>query len=162
MVWTRKSLGMVLGLIVGLGIGLGYRGINQPVWAMVDRHEDSILCTGPVSVAAGAKTDGIWLLDYRTGRLLGALIDRNSGRVGSWAEVDLVGEFGVAPRQNVHFMMITGSIAQGQAALYLTETVSGKMGVYTMGPRHDGQAGVAIRRHDMTSFRAQGVPEARK
>ncbi len=155
--WTKKSLGVALGLIVGLGIGLGYRGLNQPVWAMVDRHEDSILCTGPVSVQAGAKTDGIWLLDYRTGRLMGTLIDRNSGRVANWAEVDLVGEFGVAPRNNVHFMMITGSVAQGQAALYLAETVSGKFGVYTMGPRHDGVAGVAIRRHDMTNFRPQGA-----
>ena len=54
MVWTKKNLGVVVGMIVGLGIGLGYRGINQPVWAMVDRHEESILCTGPVSVTQGA------------------------------------------------------------------------------------------------------------
>ncbi|MEI7687083.1 MAG: hypothetical protein WCL32_18855 [Planctomycetota bacterium] len=153
MAWTKKGLGAVVCLIVGLGIGLGYRGINQPVWAMVDRHEDSILCTGPVSVNVGAKTDGVWLLDYRTGRLMGTIIDRNSGKVANWAEVDLVAEFGVPPRNNVHFMMITGSIAQGQAALYLAETVTGKFGVYTMGPRQDGGAGVAIRRHDMTSFR---------
>ena len=153
MTWTKRSLGVVIGLIFGLGLGIGYRGLNQPVWAMVDRHEDSILCTGQVAVNNTIRTDGIWLLDYRTGKLLGTLIDRNSGKVANWAEVDLVTEFGAAPRGKVHFMMITGSIAQGQAALYLAETVSGKFGVYTMGPRQDGQVGIAIRRHDMTTFR---------
>lgn len=148
-----KNFGIVFALIAGLGVGLAYRGGQQPAWAMVDRHEDTILCSGPVAVAQGAQTDGIWLLDYRTGRLLGTVIDRNSGRVANWAEVDLVNEFGVAPRNNVHFMMVTGAIGQGQAALYLVESVSGKFGVYTMGPRQDGEVGIAIRRHDMASFR---------
>ena len=71
----------------------------------------------------------------------------------SWAEVDLVTEFGIPPRQNVHFMMTTGMIAQGQAALYVAETSSGKFAVYTMGQRPDGQAGVMIKRHDMVLFR---------
>ena len=151
----KSGLGVVLGLAIGLAIGFAYRG-PQPVWANSgDRHEDYVLCTGPVAVGPGAKTDGIWLLDYRTGRLLGTLVDRNSGKVVNWAEVDLVGEFGVAPRQNVHFLMTTGSIAQSQAALYLAETVSGKFGVYTMGPRPDNTPGIAIRRHDLTTFRAK-------
>jgi hypothetical protein len=150
----RNKLGIGFGLIVGLGLGLGYRGVNQPVFASAsDRFEDYVLCTGPVAVQPGAKTDGVWLLDYRTGRLLGSLIDRNNGKIVSWAEVDLVSEFGLTPRANVHFLMTTGSIAQGQAALYLAETVSGKFGVYTMGPRPDNLPGVAVRRHDMTSFR---------
>lgn len=151
--WTRKNLGVALGLIVGLGLGLGYRGVNQPVWAMVDRHEETIMCTGPVQVLTGQKTDGLWMLDYRTGRLIGSIIDRNTGKVSNWAEVDLVNEFGAGPRNNVHFMMVTGQVTQGQAALYLAETVSGKFGVYSMGPRTDGQPGMAIRRHDMTTFR---------
>ena len=153
MLWTRRNLGIVIGLVVGLGLGLGYRGVNQPVWANVDRHEEMVMCTGPAQVMAGTKTDGLWMLDYRTGRLLGTIVDRNTGKVGNWAEVDLVSEFGVPPRHNVHFMMVTGQVTQGQAALYLAETVSGKFGVYTMGPRTDGAAGIAIRRHDLTTFR---------
>jgi hypothetical protein len=50
-------------------------------------------------------------------------------------------------------MMTTGNIAQGQAALYVAETTTGKIGIYTMGPRLDGQTGVAIRRHDLVPFR---------
>ena len=37
-------------------------------------------------------------------------------------------------------MMTTGYITQGQSALYLAETTTGKFGVYTMGPGANGQA----------------------
>jgi len=50
-------------------------------------------------------------------------------------------------------MMTTGQVTNGQAALYVAETQSGKFGVYTMGPRPDGAAGISIRRHDLTLFR---------
>ena len=49
----------------------------------------------------------------------------------------------------------TGQIAQGQAALYVAETATGKFGVYTMLPADVNGSGVGlqIRRHDMTTFR---------
>jgi hypothetical protein len=144
-------------MIVGAGLGvLGavvYLGQAKPALASNDRYEDYIMCTGAVSVTPKALTDGIWLLDYRSGKLLGTVIDRNQGKIVGWAEVDLTTEFGIPPRQNVHFMMTTGNIAAGQAALYVAETTTGKFGVYTMGPRSDGQPGVGIRRHDMVLFR---------
>jgi hypothetical protein len=118
-----------------------------------DRYQDYIMCTGAVSVSSKVPTDGVWMLDYRGGKLLGTVIDRTSGKIGGWAEVDLVGEFGIAPKQDVHFMMTTGTIAQGQAALYVCEVSTGKFGVYTMGTGETG-GGVQIRRHDMTTFRA--------
>lgn len=117
MAWTHRGGAILVALLLGVGIGYLFRGTPAPVWAANDRHEDYILCTGPVAVTANARTDGIWLLDYRTGKLLGTLIDRNNGKIANWAEVDLVGEFGLTPRHNVHFLMTTGSIAQGQAAL---------------------------------------------
>jgi len=98
------------------------------------------------------QTDGVWLLDYRAGKLLGTVIDRNQGKIVGWAEVDLQTEFGIAPKQDVHFMMTTGYITQGQSALYLAETTTGQMGVYTMGPGPNG-SGVVIRRHDVTKYR---------
>jgi hypothetical protein len=54
--------------------------------------------------------------------------------------------------------MTTGMIAQGQAALYVAETTSGKVAVYTMGQRPDSKPGVMIKRHDMVHFR--GGPRA--
>jgi hypothetical protein len=153
-----KDIHRWLWLMTGLGLGaagaaLYFGQSQQTVQASNDRFEDYIMCTGAVAISPRAPTDGVWLLDYRSGKLQGTVIDRLQGKIVGWAEVDLVNEFGIAPRQNVHFLMTTGNIAQGQAALYVAETTSGKFGVYTMGPRQDGQSGVVIRRHDMVMFR---------
>lgn len=152
-----KDLGRFLWLFTGLALGAAgaalYLDRPRPAFAGNDRHEDYILCTGAVAVGPKAPSDGIWMLDYRSGKLLGTVIDRANGKLVGWAEVDLLTEFAIKPMQNVHFMMTTGNIAQGQAALYLAETATGKFGVYTMGPRPDAKAGVVIRRHDMVMFR---------
>jgi hypothetical protein len=150
---TGRFLWLAAGIVLG-GVAAGlYFGHTPQVQAANDRYEDYILCTGPVAIAPRAPTDGVWLLDYRSGKLLGTVIDRSVGKIIGWAEVDLVTEFEIAPRQNVHFLMTTGTIALGQAALYVAETTSGKMAVYTMGPRRDGQPGVEILRHDRVPFR---------
>jgi hypothetical protein len=152
-----KDLGRLMWLLLGLVLGVVsawlFFASARPAEAANDRYEDYILCTGPVAVQPRAPTDGVWLLDYRAGKLLGTVIDRTVGKIVSWAEVDLVTEFGIAPKQNVHFLMTTGTITQGQAAVYVAETNTGRIGVYTMGPRPDNVPGIAIRRHDMTLFR---------
>ncbi len=148
-----RLLWLAVGLLLGaLGVGI-YLSQAKPVHAHNDRYEDYILCTGAVAVHPHSPTDGVWLLDYRNGKLQGTVIDRVAGKIVGWAEVDLVTEFGIPPRQNVHFLMTTGQISQGQAALYVAETTTGKFGVYTMGPRPDKQPGVIIRRHDLVMFR---------
>lgn len=158
MIHTGRFLWLAVGAVLGaLAVGLFY-GPDRFARAANDRFEDYILCTGPVAITPRAPTDGVWLLDYRSGKLLGTVIDRNVGKIIGWAEVDLVSEFAIAPRQNVHFMMTTGNIAQGQAALYIAETTTGKLGVYSMGPRPDGQTGVLIRRHDLVPFRQPPKP----
>ncbi|MBY0456070.1 MAG: hypothetical protein K2V38_01900, partial [Gemmataceae bacterium] len=119
-----------------------------------DRYQDTIMATGAVSVNPRVQTDGVWLLDYKAGKLLGTVIDRAQGKIVGWAEVDLTTEFGFKPQQDVHFLMTTGYVTQGQSALYLAETSTGQFGVYTMGPGANGN-GIVIRRHDMTKFRAQ-------
>jgi hypothetical protein len=150
---TGRFLWLAAGLVLGVVLAGFYGGQPRIAFAANDRFEDYIMCTGAVGITPRALTDGVWVLDYRSGRLLGTVVDRIQGKIVSWAELDLVSEFGIAPRQNVHFMMTTGNIAHGQAALYVAETTTGKFGVYTMGPRLDGLPGAAIRRHDLASFR---------
>ena len=148
-----RLLWLMVGIILG-GVGVGLTlGRSNEAQAANDRFEDYILCTGAVNVTPRVPTDGVWLLDYRAGKLLGTVIDRLSGKIIGWAEVDLVTEFGLPPRQNVHFLMTTGQIALSQSALYIAETTSGKFGVYTMGMRPDGQPGIMIKRHDLVLFR---------
>jgi hypothetical protein len=150
----RRLFWLLAGLVLGVVGAFLYFGATKPAQAATaDRYEDFILATGRVSFFPGFDLDGVWLLDYRTGKLLATVVDRLNGKIANWAEVDLVTEFGIQPKQNVHFMMSTGNISQGQAALYLAETNTGRFGVYTMGPRPDGRGGVAIRRHDLVLFR---------
>lgn len=149
--------GRLLWLAVGLLLGTAASGVwfthQNTAHAANDRYEDYILCTGPAATNANVPTDGVWLLDYRAGKLLGTVIDRMAGKIVGWAEIDLVNEFSLPPRQNVHFLMTTGQINRGQAALYVAETTSGKFGVYTLGQRTDGKPGVMIKKHDMVLFR---------
>jgi len=147
------AAGVVFGLVAAV---LFTAKPKQAQASSNDRYQDYIMCTGAVSVNPKAPTDGVWMLDYRGGKLLGTVIDKTTGKIGGWAEVDLVAEFAIAPKQDVHFMMTTGSIAQGQAALYVCEVSTGKFGVYTMGAGDSG--GIQIRRHDMTAFRAAAKP----
>jgi hypothetical protein len=150
---TKHWLAGLAGVACGLIAAVVFSGKPRTAEAAAnDRYQDYIMCTGAVSVNPKAPTDGVWMLDYRGGKLLGTVIDRTTGKIGGWAEVDLVTEFAIAPKQDVHFMMTTGMIAQGQAALYVCEISTGKFGVYTMGAAEGG--GVQIRRHDMTAFRA--------
>jgi hypothetical protein len=148
-----RLLWLAIGLVLGGGGVALYLGQSRPVQASTcDHYEDYILCTGSVGVTPRAPTDGVWLLDYRAGKLLGTVINRDIGKLVGWAEVDLTNEFGLQPRQNAHFLMATGQISQGQAALYLAETTTGKFGVYTLNVRPDGQPGFIITRHDMVLF----------
>jgi hypothetical protein len=153
-----RESGRLAWVLVGMALGaLGVAGwfVRTPpaLAGSSDRHEDFILCTGAVSTNLRAPTDGVWLLDYRSGKLLATVIDRDHGKIVGWAELDMTTEFGLAPRADVHFLMTTGQIASGQAALYVAETTSGKFAVYTMGMRPDGQSGAVIKRHDLTTFR---------
>ncbi|HEY1186772.1 MAG TPA: hypothetical protein VGE74_03900 [Gemmata sp.] len=150
------SVGLLsLGLAVGMAVTMIYLGHPRPAAAASnDRYQDYIMATGAVTVNPRVQTDGVWLLDYKAGKLLGTVIDRTQGKIVGWAEVDLTTEFGLKAQQDVHFMMATGYITQGQSALYLSETSTGQFGVYTMAPGVNG-TGIVIRRHDMTKFRQQ-------
>ena len=148
----NRFLWLFVGLIGGALVTLACRQIPQ-ARAGNDRHEEFILATGPVLVNPTAPSDGVWLLDYKSGKLQATVIDRYKGKITDWAEVDIASEFELPPRQNVHFVMTTGIVVKQQAALYIAETTTGKFGVYTMGPRQDGQPGIAIKRQDLLNFR---------
>lgn len=161
-----------LGLLGGMLIAFACLHDGEPVRASdTDHFEDYALCTGAVGADwksrarynpsakayqyhdSAVDIDGVWLLDYGTGRLLGTACDRSQGKIIGWAEVDLVKEFQLKPQQKVHFAMTTGEVGVGQAALYVIETTTGQMGIYTMIPQPGSDPAVVINRHDMSKFR---------
>jgi hypothetical protein len=148
-----RLLWLALGLLLGGGAAVFYFSAMGPAEAANDRSEEYTMATGPVNLDPKNPMDGIWLLDYKTGRLLATVVNLKTGKLTPWSELDLVAEFAAQPGQKVHFMMTTGQVAPSQAALYLVETTTGKVGVYTLGPRPNGNPGVLIRRHDFNSLR---------
>src|SRR5687767_12490819 len=86
------AIGVTLG-VVGAAL---YLSQNRPAAAASnDRYQDYIMATGAVSVNPRVQTDGVWLLDYKAGKLLGTVIDRTQGKIVGFAEVDLTTEFGL-------------------------------------------------------------------
>lgn len=167
--WMTVSAAMICGLAIGW-----FFNSKQPVFASsVDRYEDFIMATGPVNQSFSGNTngnnnqflnadlDGVWVLDYKAGKLLASTINRQTGKMIQFGEVDLVKEFEIAPRANVHFMMSTGVVVRGQSVLYLLETSTGKMGVYSMISNESGTPGsserILIRRHDMMQVRSNSM-----
>jgi hypothetical protein len=153
---VMSTIGLIaVGIAAGVVATSCYVSPPRPVVAASnDRYQDYIMATGAVSINPRVQTDGVWLLDYKAGKLLGTVIDRTQGKIVGWAEVDLTTEFGLNAKQDVHFMMTTGYITQGQSALYLAETSTSQFGVYTMAPGPNGN-GIVIRRHDITKYRQQ-------
>ena len=43
-------------------------------------------CDRCLAVNPRAPTDGVWLLDYRSGKLMGTVIDRSAGKIVGWGE----------------------------------------------------------------------------
>jgi hypothetical protein len=148
-----QAVGLALAAAAGVFGALFFTAPVRTIGAASnDRYQDFVMATGAVSVNPKIQTDGVWLLDYKAGKLLGTVIDKSQGKIVGWSEVDLRNEFGLAERADVHFVLTTGYITQGQSALYLAETSTGQFGVYTMGPGLNGN-GIVIRRHDLTKFR---------
>lgn len=165
--WMPVSLAMITGLALGWMLNN-----RQPVFAggSTDRHEDFIMATGPINQtltinsnqSQNVELDGVWILDYKSGKLLATTMNRQTGKMIAFGEVDLVKEFEIAPRANVHFVMTTGLVIRGQSVLYLMETTTGKVAVYSMFTDEFSQGNrserILIRRHDMASIRTGTVP----
>src|SRR5213076_1879563 len=78
-----RMLWLVMGAALGVVGSWMLSASTRPALAVGnDRFEDFILCTGPAAINANVPTDGVWLLDYRTGKLLATLIDRGLGKIG--------------------------------------------------------------------------------
>jgi hypothetical protein len=142
-----------------------------------DNTGGSIITTGPVfvsydeAVKAAIPLEALYILDYKTGRLLATIptyrqTNKSTEIVEHFVERDLVDDFkldlqaGPAPR----FLMTTGSLGpytSGWAPLYVVETSSKQVGVYRI---HMQQSSAKSSRPrfelvEMRSYAGQPAPE---
>jgi hypothetical protein len=142
---------LACGLLAGLAIS--YFWPHEPVYATTgDRDTQFSMVTCPVGVSAAGINDPmdcVFILDFLTGQLKGAAMNRQAGKFASFYFRDLANDFEVDGNADPHYCMVTGysQIAnQGGAAmasgmLYVGELNSGKVAGYSFPWREQGTGG---------------------
>lgn len=128
------------GLIAGLAIA--YLCPHEPAYATTaDRDSQFMMVTCPVGNAAAGITDpmdGVFILDFLTGQLKGAVLNRQKQVFAAYYMRDLAKDFGVAGDEDPHYAIVTGYSqmnAQGgppfaSGVLFIGELTSGKVIAY--------------------------------
>ncbi|MBI3469660.1 MAG: hypothetical protein HY000_42220 [Planctomycetes bacterium] len=130
---AQNAVWVLLGLVFGLGTALFLPG--QPSYATATDHSDDFaIATGILA----NDLESVYLLDFKSGRLMGTVLNRQSGKFSHFYERNLANDFGLAARAKPKFMMVTGlvNVATAQVpinnVLYVAEVSSGKMVAYFM------------------------------
>ena len=142
------------GLVAGLAIA--YFWPHEPTYATTaDRDTQFSMVTIPVGASAAGindPMDGVFILDFLTGQLKGAVLSRQAGSFVSFYMRDLAKDFGVNPEANPHYCMVTGyaqmpnqgGISMASGVLYIAELSSGKLAAYAFPWKEQGTNGAAI------------------
>lgn len=137
-----SAVWLLTGLVLGLGIALFVQG--QPVQATATDHSDDFsIATGHVS----AELEAVYLLDFKTGSLLGSVMNRQNGKFQSFYKRELQADFGLTAKQKPKFIMVTGAMQSAVAqqpiyhVLYVAELNTGKLAAYGMPYRGETRAG---------------------
>lgn len=129
---------LVLGLLAGVAIASVWP--HEPVQASsADRNQKFAMITTPI----GGGYEGVFILDFLTGRLTGAVLGRvrNGGTefINFYAR-NVAEDFEVAGNGEAHYA-ISGGVAEiqgkggiqwGNSAIYVSEMNSGKVAAYAV------------------------------
>jgi hypothetical protein len=140
-VTDSRVVWLVGGLMAGLGVA--YFWPHEPAYATTaDRDSNFALITIPVGTSAAGITDamdGVFILDFLTGQLKGAVLNRQSGKFASFYYRDLAKDFNVDPQAAPHYALASGyAQVSGQlgktfasGVLYVAELSSGVLAAYS-------------------------------
>lgn len=134
---TYKWLWLTTGLVAGISIATIWP--HEPVSAeTTDRNEKFGLITVPVTVDAEA----VFVIDYLTGRLTGAMLQRTRGGTSfvNFYFRNLAEDFKVGASGQPYYAISTGFAEipnsggnqWGRSAVYVAELTSGKVGAYAV------------------------------
>lgn len=136
----NRSTWLVLGLMAGICVA--YFWPHEPAYATnADRDSQFLMVTVPVGTSAAGISDpmdGVFILDFLTGQLKGAVLNRQSGKFTNLYFRDLAKDFNVDPQADPHYAMVTGyAQLAGQRGLtfasgivYVGELSSGQLAAY--------------------------------
>ena len=124
-----KWVWLATGLVVGMSIASIWP--HEPLSAATtDRNEKFGLITVPVTLVSEA----VFVIDYLTGRLSGAMLQRTRGGTAfvNFYYRNLSGEPYYAISSGFAEIPNTGGNQWGRSALYVAELTSGKVGAYAI------------------------------
>ena len=133
----RRLVWLLFGVVAGLC--LAYFWPHEPAYAIAtDRDAQFALCT--VEVGPGSP-DAVFVLDFLTGRLQGALLNAQAGKFTNFWYANVAEDFKIGNGRKSKYTIIPGSgflnannggggqsIATG--IIYVAEQTSGKVGCY--------------------------------
>jgi hypothetical protein len=131
----RRMVWLLVGVLAGLGLASFWPA--EPVQALATDRSDRFAIT-TVDVGPGMP-DAVFVLDFLTGRLTGALINSQSGVFTNFYFRNVASDFIVDPNAKAKYAMIPGvgvwNVAAGAAqsatgVLYIGELTSGKIVAY--------------------------------
>ena len=170
MPWARsRSLSPAIVLFAtGLTLGAMLMTASTPSALQArghDRAGESIVVTGTISKMTDGKQqtqfeqEAIYLLDYKTGRLLASVPSTRVSAGGSeilspFVERDLVKDFRLSPGTTPHFLMTTATVAEGWMPLFVFETTTSKVASYRLVQQNVGAA--ARPRFELLEMRSYG------
>lgn len=147
---SSRAAWVAAGLLAGLAVA--YVCPHEPAYAnTADRDSQFMMITVPVgNMALGLNDplDGVFILDFVTGQLKGAVLNRQLGKFVSFYNRDLANDFGV--KDDPHYCIVSGysqmPAAQGvtfsSGVLFIGEETTGKVAAYSFPFNEGGTGGV--------------------
>ncbi len=135
--WTGRSQFICLAVGAALGAAAMYAVPRSPVQAVAtDRSDKFAIVTAPVDT----NLEAVFVLDFLTGRLSGAVLDRTGTRYTMFYTRDLAADFNVDPQVTPQYALVSGrslrpSVGRaqwGDSSLYVAELTSGQVACYAI------------------------------
>ncbi|RMG32765.1 MAG: hypothetical protein D6725_16985 [Planctomycetota bacterium] len=131
----RELLCVTLG--VAIGAAMMYVVPRKPLQAVAtDRSDKFAIVTAPVDT----NLEAVFVLDFLTGRLTGAVLDRTGTRYTMFYTRDLAADFNVDPQVTPQYAIVSGrslrpSVGRaqwGNSSIYVAELTSGQVACYAI------------------------------
>ena len=139
----RLTLGIVIGLVAGLGIAALWPH-EQARAVATDRDAQFAMTTSQVSAIDGL--EAVFVLDFLTGSLKGAVLHRNTGKFTNFYYRNLAKDFRINPKKEAHYCIVPGmaqlnaegSVAPAPSVIYVGELTTGRIISYAFAAARDG------------------------
>jgi hypothetical protein len=142
-----RMMWLTTGLLAGLCIS--YFWPHEPVQAASNDRDAKF---GLMTTSVGLNVEGVFVLDYLTGRLSGAVIDPNTGKFSHFYAHSVATDFKVDPKATPHYAFVggraslagRGGVSPAASVIYVGELSSGMVMAYGINYKV-ARAGVRLR-----------------